>query len=243
MTGFEQATAKDVNIGHEAQSIVSNSGLNYTPMSLEIHVEDQYAMVPSDLRLCDLEAVLPANLHYRAPLLGLSVGDWVRSGGFGQLNAPTVRQDVLGLEYRSDDGQLVRAGGVVVKNVSGYDLVRLIVASDPSLKRETQLETLILRLRPKPEVRRREARIGASQVTATLEEIRLLGAAFGFVYTTGETWWARGEWWNAQPEWGEPTLEPVIGSLPDLEFRDVIGVFPRAARASSALAQRILSAL
>jgi FAD/FMN-containing dehydrogenase len=222
-------------------------GLNYTAMPLEVHVEDQYAIVPSDLRLCDLEGALPANLHYRAPLLGLTVGDWVRSGGFGQLNAPAVRHDVLGLEFRSDDaqsgqGSLVRAGGVVVKNVSGYDLVRLIVASDPSLKRETQLEMLILRLRPKPEVRRREARIDPAQVTATLEEIRLLGAAFGFVYTTGETWWARAEWWNAQPDWGEPTLEPVIGSS-DLEIRDVLGVFPRAARVASALSQRILAAL
>ena len=216
-------------------------------MPLEIHVEDQYAVVPSDLRLCDLEAALPANLHYRAPLLGLSVGDWVRSGGFGQLNAPAVRHDVLGLEYRSDDGQsqgsLVRAGGVVVKNVSGYDLVRFIVASDPGLKREMQLETFILRLRPKPEVRRREVRIEAAQVTATLEEMRLLGAAFGFVYRTEQTWWARAEWWNAQPEWGEPTLEPVVGLLPDLEIRDVLGVFPRAVRAVSALSQRILSAL
>lgn len=217
-------------------------------MPLEIHVEDQYVIVPSDLRLCDLEAALPVNLHYRAPLLGLSVGDWVRSGGFGQLNAPAVRQDVLGLEYWSDDGQsgqgsLVRAGGVVVKNVSGYDLVRFMVASDPSLKCETQLETLILRLRPKPEVRRREARIDPAQVTATLEELRLLGAAFGFVYRTGKTWWARAEWWNAQPEWGEPRLEPVIGLLPALEIRDLIGVFPRATRAVSALSQRILSAL
>lgn len=212
-------------------------------MPLEIHSEDQYAIVPNDLRLCDLESALPAALHYRAPLLGLTVGDWVRSGGFGQLNAPPVRQDVLGLEYRSDDTQLVRAGGVVVKNVSGYDLVRLLVASDPSLQRELRLETLTLRLRPKPEIRRREARIAASQVTATLEELRLLGAMFGFVYRTGETWWARGEWWNAQPEWGEPRLEPVVGALSDLEFRDVIGVFPRPVQATSALAQRILSAL
>jgi FAD/FMN-containing dehydrogenase len=221
-------------------------------MPLEIHIEDQYAILPSELRLCDLEAALPTNLHYRAPLLGLSVGDWVRSGGFGQLNAPAARHDVLGLEYRSDDGQsgqqstqgsLVRAGGVVVKNVSGYDLVRFMVASDPSLKRETQLETLILRLRPKPEVRRREARIDPAQVTATLEEIRLLGAAFGFVYTTGDTWWARAEWWNVQPEWGEPVLDPVVGLLPDLGIRDVIGVFPRPASAESALERRLLAAL
>jgi FAD/FMN-containing dehydrogenase len=212
-------------------------------MPLEIHVEDQYAIVRSDLSLCDLEAALPSNLHYRAPLLGLSVGDWVRSGGLGQLNAPPVRQDVLGLEYRSNDGALVRAGGVVVKNVSGYDLVRLTVASDPSLQRELQLETLMLRLRPKPEIRRREVRIAASQVTATLEELRLLGAMFGLVYRTGETWWARGEWWNVQPEWGEPTLEPVLGSFMDLEIRDVFGVFPRVTRATSALAQRVLAAL
>jgi hypothetical protein len=243
VTGFEQATAQNVNVRHGVQSIVWTDRVSCTLMPLEIHSEDQYALVPSDLRLCDLEAALPVNLHYRAPLLGLTVGDWVRSGGFGQLNAPAVRHDVLGLEYRSEDGQLVRAGGVVVKNVSGYDLVRLLVASDPGLQHQVQLETLILRLRPKPEIRRREARIAASQVTAALEELRLLGAMFGFVYTTGETWWARGEWWNAQPDWGEPTLEPLVAALSDLGFRDVIGVFPRAARATSALAQRILSAL
>jgi hypothetical protein len=92
-------------------------------------------------------------------------------------------------------------------------------------------------------VRRREARIEASQVTASLEELRLLGAVFGFVYKMGETWWARGEWWNAQPDWGEPTLEPVLGSLVRLELRDVFGVFPRAVQPVFALERRLLSAL
>jgi FAD/FMN-containing dehydrogenase len=225
-------------------------------MPLEIHIEDQYAMVPSDLSLSDLEAALPANLHYRAPLLGLSAGDWVRSGGFGQLNAPGVRHDVLGLEYRTNDGQsgqgsLVRAGGVVVKNVSGYDLVRFMVASDPGLQREVQLETLILRLRPKPEIWRREMTIEPAQVVAIFEQLRADGAAFGFAFKTGETWRLRAEWWNAQPNWGEQSLEPwpatMLGSSSDsilrLEVQDALGAFPRAARTLSLLEQNLLSAL
>ena len=221
-------------------------------MPLEIHIEDQYAIVPSNLSLSDLEAALPANLHYRAPHLNLTAGDWVRSGGFGQLDAPGVRHDVLGLEY-ARNGQVIRAGGVVVKNVSGYDLVRFMVASDPGLQREVQFETLILRLRPKPEIWRRElllesAQAEPAQLAARLEQLRLDGAAFGFAARIGETWRVRAEWWNARPNWGEPSLGPLADfSISDLgiqpEIQDAFGIFPRAVRTLSLLEQDLLAAL
>ena len=100
-------------------------------MSLEIHASDQYVIALASTTLAELEAGLPENLHYRAPLLDLTLEDWVLSGGVGLLNALPVRKDILGLTYNSSIGS-VQAGGRVVKNVSGYDLVRLVVASDPS---------------------------------------------------------------------------------------------------------------
>jgi hypothetical protein len=213
-----------------------------------IHSQDQYAIVRGDLALCDFAKNLPTHLHYRAPLVGLSIGDWVRSGGFGRLGAPPVRGDILGLEYQigpegpTRDGR-VRVGGPVLRRASGYDLTRFVIASDSSLERQLRLESLTVRLWPRPDVRRREARIDPAQVTAVLEELRLLGAAFGFTYRRSNGWWARGEWWDARPDWGEPTPDPVVGELTNLEIRDAFGVFPRPGRAVSALELRLLSAL
>jgi len=55
---------------------------------------------------------------------------------------------VLGLEMVTGDGRAVRIGGRVVKNVAGYDLVRLVVGSRGTLGFITRAH---LRLRPAPE--------------------------------------------------------------------------------------------
>jgi FAD/FMN-containing dehydrogenase len=44
-----------------------------------------------------------------------------------------VRSALLGLTYVSDDGLVIRAGGSTVKNVTGYDLPRLMVGSHGTL--------------------------------------------------------------------------------------------------------------
>jgi FAD/FMN-containing dehydrogenase len=206
-------------------------------MSLEIHASDQYVTAPASTRLIELEAALPKDLHYRAPLIDCTLQDWVLSGGVGLLTAPAVRKDVLGLTYVSSAG-VVEAGGRVVKNVSGYDLVRLVVGSDPSLTQGLKLETLTLRLRPKPKMARLERQI--TNLEVGFEELHRLGAAFGLAYQTNpETWVLRGEWWDAAPDWGTPTLEVV----PKTIWQDKLGVFPRVVKVLSSLEQRVLQAL
>lgn len=205
-------------------------------MSLEIHASDQYMTAPASTTLLELEAALPENLHYRAPFLDLTLEDWVLSGGVGLLHAAPVRKDILGLTYNSSAGA-VPAGGRVVKNVSGYDLVRLVVASDPSLSHAIWLESVTLRLRPKPKIFRLEQEV--SNLEAGFQELRDSGAIFGIAYQHFETWVLRGEWWDSAPEWGRATFEPV----PKTVWQDSFGIFPRVAKVLNLLEQRILQAL
>ncbi len=206
-------------------------------MSLEIHASDQYVTAPASTTLAQLEAALPENLHYRAPLIDLTLEDWVLSGGVGLLSAPLVRKDVLGLTYASSSAGSVQAGGRVVKNVSGYDLVRLVVGSDPSLTQSIKLETLTLRLRPKPKITRLEKTV--SNLEAGFEELRGLGAAVGLAYQQNNTWILCGEWWDATPDWGTPALEVVPRTI----WQDALGVFPRVVKVLNSLEQQILQAL
>jgi CBS domain-containing protein len=207
-------------------------------MSLEIHASDQYVTAPASTSLAQLEVALPENLHYRAPLIDLTLEDWVLSGGVGLLAAPVVRKDVLGLTYASSSAGSVQAGGRVVKNVSGYDLVRLVVGSDPSLTQSVKLEMVTLRLRPKPKITKLEQEV--TNLEAGFEELRGLGAAFGLAYQTESgTWMLRGEWWDRTPNWGTPTLEVV----PKTVWQDALGVFPRVVKVLDSLEQRILQAL
>ncbi len=58
-----------------------------------------------------------------------------------------VRDTVLQVRYVSAGGQVVKAGGPTVKNVSGFDLCRLLVGSRGTLG---LLADVILRTRPRP---------------------------------------------------------------------------------------------
>ncbi len=58
-----------------------------------------------------------------------------------------VRDNVLGLEVVTGDGRILRVGGRVVKNVAGYDMVRLFTGSRGSLGVITRVS---VRLFPRP---------------------------------------------------------------------------------------------
>jgi len=65
-----------------------------------------------------------------------------RRQGYG-----TARDLVIGLRVVAADGRLVRAGGKVVKNVAGYDLVKLYIGSHGTLG---IIVDATLKLRPRP---------------------------------------------------------------------------------------------
>jgi glycolate oxidase FAD binding subunit len=66
-----------------------------------------------------------------------------RRHGYG-----TARDHVIGIRVVTADGQLVRAGGKVVKNVAGYDLAKLYIGSLGTLG---IIVDATLKLRPRPE--------------------------------------------------------------------------------------------
>lgn len=69
------------------------------------------------------------------------------AGGPRGLKYGVTKDYVLGLEVVTAEGKIVRTGGQTVKNVTGYDLSKLIVGSEGTLAIITEA---VLRLIPKP---------------------------------------------------------------------------------------------
>jgi glycolate oxidase FAD binding subunit len=72
----------------------------------------------------------------------------VNASGPRRLGYGTLRDYVIGISFVTDDGVEVKAGGRVVKNVAGYDLMKLQIGALGTLGVVTQLT---LKVKPKPE--------------------------------------------------------------------------------------------
>src|SRR5919199_2526247 len=74
-----------------------------------------------------------------------------RTASYGPLATAfgTPRDAVLGAEFVTGTGAVVRGGGRVVKNVAGFDLVRLVIGAWGTLGVLTEIT---VRLRARPEV-------------------------------------------------------------------------------------------
>lgn len=136
--------------GREARAVVSMSRMDGVA-----HYE------PADLTLT---AGAGVRMHALADTLGAN-GQWFPADGPGcdrgtlgavvacgvsgplQGRYGRVRDNVLGLEVVTGDGRLLRIGGRVVKNVAGYDMVRLFTGSRGSLGVITRVS---VRLFPRP---------------------------------------------------------------------------------------------
>lgn len=92
------------------------------------------------------------------------------------------RDVVLGVEFVSGSGQIVRAGGRVVKNVAGFDLTRLMVGSWGTLGVITEAT---VRLRARPELTRTIA-IAVSDSHVALTELAVKLRALPFTPLASE---------------------------------------------------------
>ena len=121
---------------------------------IDYPARDMTVTVQAGITLAKLQALL-ATENQRLPIdvphaeqatLGGALAANVsgpRRYGFG-----TLRDYVIGISIVNDEGQEVKAGGRVVKNVAGYDLCKLYVGSLGTLGIITQVT---LKLRPLPE--------------------------------------------------------------------------------------------
>jgi glycolate oxidase FAD binding subunit len=112
---------------------------------IEISANDQFMRVTGDTPLLEVYNALPAGLFVPFPPVELphGVGGLLERGGFAQNFFFSA--EVLGAVFESPSGKILRAGGQVIKNVQGYDLVRPLIGSFGAMGRILEVT---LRLRP-----------------------------------------------------------------------------------------------
>jgi glycolate oxidase FAD binding subunit len=112
---------------------------------LAVSTNDQYLRASGDTTLLEVYDALPEGLFPPFPPAELPGGlnGWLQRGGFAQNFF--LGSEVLGLTFLSHKGRKVTAGGLTVKNVQGYDLVRPFVGSFGLLGQALEVT---LRLRP-----------------------------------------------------------------------------------------------
>ncbi len=112
---------------------------------LQVSLADQYLIATGQTRLLEVWDALPPGLFPPFPPVELPGGldGWLQRGGFAQTFF--LGSEVLGLKFRSPKGHILQAGGLTVKNVQGYDLVRPFLGSFGALGEALEVT---LRLRP-----------------------------------------------------------------------------------------------
>lgn len=132
--------------------------------------------------------VITAEIHKKAEEVGLfyppdpssahvsTIGGNLleNSSGPKGLKYGTTKEYVIGLEVVTPTGEIIRTGGKTVKNVTGYDLTRLIVGSEGTLGIVTEA---ILRLIPKPQARK--------TLLATFNRLEQSGLAITRILSSG----------------------------------------------------------
>ncbi len=153
--GSKRALGRPVQAGHR----LDVSGL----AGIDLYEPDELVMTArAATPLAEVEAALAADRQALAfeppdygPLLGAAAGAATIGGVFAcnlsgprRLKAGAARDHLLGVALVTGRGEAVKAGGRVVKNVTGYDLCKLMAGSYGTLAVMTALTFKVL---PAPE--------------------------------------------------------------------------------------------
>lgn len=147
---------------------------------LEIDQDNLLAIVEPGVITADLQnAAAAAGLFYppdpsssNVSTIGGNLAE--NAGGPHGLKYGVTKHYVIGLEVVTPQGEIIRTGGMTVKNVTGYDLTPLIIGSEGTLGVITKA---ILRLIPKPPAR--------NTLMAVFDDLVDSGRAISGVLTNG----------------------------------------------------------
>jgi glycolate oxidase FAD binding subunit len=124
-----------------------NKVIAYEPDDMTITVQAGALLDDLNRHMADRRQWLPVDPP--SPSLtttGAAIGG-IESGPF-RLSQGTVRDLLIGIQFVGGGGRIVRAGGRVVKNVAGYDLMKLMTGSFGTLGIVTEAT---FKVRPLPE--------------------------------------------------------------------------------------------
>src|SRR3954471_2844497 len=131
-----------------AREVRAPAGIvTFEPAEMVVRVRAGTTVAELDSALAEGGQMVPLDpiAPERATVGGvLSVG----RSGIRRLRYGPIRDTLLEARFVSADGHVVKAGGPVVKNVSGYDLCRLLVGSLGTLG---FLAEVVLRAQPRPQ--------------------------------------------------------------------------------------------
>ncbi len=133
--------------------------LSFTQMNniLEINTENRYAIVEPGVIVSDFQkAVEKVNLFYppdpgSAAVATMGGTVMMNAGGMRGIKYGVTRDYLLGMEIVLPSGEVMKTGTITTKDVTGYDLTRLICGSEGTLAMATKIT---VRLLPKPKARR-----------------------------------------------------------------------------------------
>lgn len=166
----------------QAANTLSLGGLagivGYEPEELILTVRPGTTLAEIEAALGERSQMMAFEPPSLTAVLG-AVGDPTFGGTYAtnfagprRLTAGAVRDHMLGIEAVSGRGEIFRAGGKVVKNVTGYDLARALAGSWGTLAVLTELTLKVL---PRPETEATVVLLGLDPVAAVGAMSKALG--------------------------------------------------------------------
>ena len=133
-------------------NILSMQKLNGTrffdPDDMVVGVESGMSIRTLQKMLAKRNMMLPANPWFPHSCIGSLVA--CNDFGPNRMNMGGLRDCIIGIEYINGKGEIVNAGGKVVKNVSGYDLTRMMLGSQGGLGVITAINFKVMPLPVEP---------------------------------------------------------------------------------------------